>query len=211
MKSWEDIEREILNCTKCKLSSTRTHAVPGEGNRESKIVFIGEAPGAREDELGRPFVGAAGNLLTKLIDKYLNLKREQVYITNLVKCRPPNNRDPEEDEIRACSPYLLIQLEMIRPKVVVTLGRHSTAFFLTLAGNEKASISKVRGRPFKLKTGFGELLIYPTYHPAAALYNPSLMRELESDFSKLKELLGGSIASKAITLDNFFDGNESRS
>lgn len=211
MKAWEEVEREILNCTKCKLSLTRTHAVPGEGKKDSALMFVGEAPGAREDEAGRPFVGTAGQLLTKLISKYLNLKREEIYITNLVKCRPPNNRDPEEDEIRACSPYLLLQIEMIKPKVIVALGRHSADFFLNLNGLERRSISEVRGKPFRATRIWGEPLVYPTYHPAAALYNPSLMKLLEADFSKLREILYGSIASKDITLDNFFDWNGPRS
>ncbi|MCG3108546.1 Type-4 uracil-DNA glycosylase [Metallosphaera sp. J1] len=203
MSSLQDIDNQVINCHKCSLSGTRTHAVPGEGNPSSDVVFVGEAPGAREDETGRPFVGSAGQLLNDLIRKYLGRDRSQVYITNVVKCRPPNNRDPEKEEIEACSPYLVAQIKLIKPKVIVTLGRHSTGFLQTLAGVPLTPISRCHGKPFNMDLGFGVVIIFPTYHPAAALYNPPLRRDLEEDFQKLSRLV--TTGSKAITLDKFLD------
>lgn len=203
MSSLQDIRNQVINCKKCHLHKTRTYAVPGEGNTNSEIVLVGEAPGAKEDRTGRPFVGAAGQLLDELIQRYLRIERDSVFITNLVKCRPPNNRDPSEDEIVTCSPYLLAQINLIKPKIIVTLGRHSTRFFQNLAKVEEESISKCHGKPFYINLSFGTVRVFPSYHPAAVLYNRSLKSELEKDFQLLSRLI--STSSKSTTLDYFLD------
>lgn len=171
--------QQISTCTRCGLSRTRTKAVPGEGSLTARVMFIGEGPGFFEDQSGRPFVGPAGQLLSELLAS-VGMKREDVYITNMVKCRPPNNRDPLPGEIQACQPYLDKQLEMIKPKVVVTLGRYSFAKFFP--GD---SISKSRGKPRQ----WNGIVIYPIYHPAAALHNPKLRSALEEDFKRLPDLI----------------------
>ncbi|MBM3947973.1 MAG: uracil-DNA glycosylase [SAR202 cluster bacterium] len=178
------LDRQVHGCTKCALSATRTKAVPGEGSPTAAIVFIGEGPGYHEDQQGRPFVGPAGHLLDKLLDS-IGLKRADVYITNMVKCRPPNNRDPFPGEIQACSGYMDEQLRLIGPKVVVTLGRHSFGKFFP--GD---TISKARGRPRQ----WNGWTIFPIYHPAAALHNPGLMPDLQADFQKLAAMLQGPAA-----------------
>ena len=179
MLDYDALVQEVHDCTLCTLSQKRTRTVPGEGNLAADIVFIGEGPGFHEDQQGRPFVGPAGRLLEELLAS-IGLKREDVYITNMVKCRPPNNRDPLQGEIEACRPYLNRQLEMIRPKVVVTLGRYSFSKFFP--GEQ---IGKARGVPRR----WNGLTVYPTYHPAAALRNGSLRSTLEQDFSRLPSVL----------------------
>lgn len=179
MSAFDDLVQQINTCTLCGLSRQRTRAVPGEGSRTAEIVFIGEGPGFYEDQAGRPFVGPAGQLLDELLAS-IGLKREEVYITNMVKCRPPNNRDPLPGETQACQPYLDRQLEMISPKVVVTLGRYSFSKFFP-----GESISRARGKPRRWKG----LVVYPMYHPAAALHNPKLRPVLESDFQSLPSLI----------------------
>lgn len=176
---FDALVKQIKVCPLCALSGTRTEAVPGEGDRKAQIMFIGEAPGYHEDRQGRPFVGPAGQLLNELLAS-IGLKREDVYITNMVKCRPPNNREPLPGEIEACRPYLDKQLEWVSPKVVVTLGRFSFGKFFP-----GESISKARGKPRK----WNNLVIFPIYHPAAALHNPKLRPDLESDFKKLPALI----------------------
>jgi DNA polymerase len=171
----------VRGCTKCALSATRTKAVPGEGSPTAAIMFIGEGPGYHEDQQGRPFVGPAGQLLDKLLAS-IGLKRADVYITNMVKCRPPNNRDPFPGEIQACSGYLDAQVRLIKPKVIVTLGRHSFGRFFP--GD---TISKARGKARQ----WNGLTIFPIYHPAAALHNPGLMPDLQADFQKLAAMLQG--------------------
>jgi len=195
------IAQEIVQCTRCRLSLYRTHAVPGEGNPNAEIVFVGEAPGRNEDLQGRPFVGAAGKLLTTLIES-IGLTRSDVFITNIVKCRPPSNRDPREDEIRACSPYLDRQIAVIRPRIIVTLGRHSTKYILGKAGFRVSSIMAVRGRIYEVELYGYKLKILPTLHPAAALYNPALRSLLKEDFSLLKQALHSKSFQQ--TLDAFF-------
>ncbi len=204
-KLLEIIAKEIQKCTKCPLYKNRKNPVPGEGNPDSEIIFIGEAPGYHEDVQGRPFVGSAGKLLTELIEM-IGLNRKNVFITNVVKCRPPNNRDPLKEEIDACKPYLFKQIEIIKPRIIVTLGRHSTLTILHHMGIKVHGISSVRGQIFK-----GELLginitVIPTYHPAAALYNPKLRRVLEEDFMLIKMVLSGEYDKKkrTIRLDDFF-------
>ena len=169
----------VRACQGCTLARTRTNAVPGEGPLNAELMFIGEAPGQNEDRQGRPFVGAAGSYLEELLGK-INLKRTDVFITNVVKCRPPNNRDPLPDELAACSDYLERQIQVIIPKVIVTLGRYSMARFLP-----NAKISDVHGQAYKIK---GRLVV-PMFHPAAALHQPSLKISVERDFARLPELI----------------------
>ena len=179
MSELQDTARQIHSCFDCHLSEGRTLAVPGDGPEQADLMFIGEAPGYNEDMQGHPFVGAAGQFLEQLLAS-IGLTREQVFITNMVKCRPPNNRDPFPGEITACSKYLDRQIELIRPKVVATLGRHSLAKFLP-----GESIGKVRGKPRR----HGSFVLHPLYHPAAALHQPSLRRVIEEDFKAIPALL----------------------
>lgn len=164
-------------CTKCELQFSRKNAVPGEGPANAQIMFIGEGPGFHENEQGRPFVGAAGHFLDELLAS-IHMRRADVFITNIVKCRPPGNRDPKLEEIAACSDYLERQMQAINPKVIVTLGRHSMERFLP-----NAKISEVHGQAMKVR---GRSIV-PMYHPAAALHQPSLRQVIEADFKKLPE------------------------
>ena len=179
MTEYEEIVQRIAVCTLCALSERRTRTVPGDGSATADIMFIGEAPGYNEDQQGLPFVGAAGNVLTNLLAG-IGLRRSDVYITNMVKCRPNNNRDPLSGEIEACSTYLDAQIELIDPKVIVTLGRYSFGKFFP-----GSSISRERGKP-RLWRG---RMIYPMYHPAATLHNPRLRPALENDFRNLLPLV----------------------
>lgn len=178
----DQIASEVAVCERCMLHHSRKLAVPGEGPADSKLLFIGEGPGFHENQQGRPFVGAAGKYLEELLGK-INLKREDVFITNVVKCRPPNNRDPLPDELAACSDYLERQIQVLKPKVIVTLGRYSMARFLP-----NAKISDVHGQSFKIR---GRLVV-PMFHPAAALHQPSLKSPIERDFLHLPELIARS-------------------
>jgi DNA polymerase len=178
-KTLEIIAEEVRVCVKCDLSRGRIHAVPGEGNPDARIMLIGEGPGFHEDEQGKPFVGNSGNFLTSLLEK-AGLKREDVFITNVVKCRPPSNRDPMPDEIHACSEYLDRQIAAIDPEVIVTLGRFSMSRFFP---GER--ISKIHGQAEER----GGRLIVPMYHPAAALHQGALRAVIEEDFSKLPKYL----------------------
>lgn len=173
------IAREVSTCQRCMLHHSRKLSVPGEGPVDAEIMFIGEGPGFHENEQGRPFVGAAGKYLEELLAR-INLQREAVFIGNVVKCRPPNNRDPLPDELAACSDYLERQIQIINPKVIVTLGRYSMARFLP-----NAKISDVHGQSYRIK---GHLVV-PMFHPAAALHQPSLKVSVERDFSLLPELI----------------------
>ena len=177
--TYQDLVQRVNACTRCTLGGKRNRAVPGEGSLAADVVFVGEAPGFYEDQQGRPFVGRAGALLDELLQS-IGLRREDVYITNMLKCRPPNNRDPLPGEIAACTPYLDEQLAMIAPKVVVALGRYSFAKFFP---NE--AIGKARGIPRR----WNDLVVYPMYHPAAALRNGNLRRALEDDFRALPALI----------------------
>ncbi len=181
--SLEKIEKEIKGCKKCPLYKTRKNAVPGEGGFQRRIMFVGEAPGRREDELGRPFVGAAGKFLDELLAS-IGLSRKDVYITNIVKCRPPGNRDPTDEEIKLCSPYLDRQIAVMKPRIICPLGRFSAKYILEKFGFEMDKISRVQGRVFE-----GEFLILPMYHPAAALYHQDLKNELYKSFEVLKSFL----------------------
>lgn len=175
----EELKKKILECDKCPLSKTRTHVVPGEGNMNAEIMFIGEGPGQKEDELGRPFVGAAGKLLDKMIGS-IGLKREDVYIANVVKCRPPHNRDPLPEEVEACRNWLDEQVKLINPKLIVLLGRHSMERFLP-----GLRISQDHGKPKRYRGR----VYFPVYHPAAALYRGSLLEDLQKDFKKIPKIL----------------------
>jgi uracil-DNA glycosylase len=175
--SLEKIAGDVRGCPLCKLARTRKNAVPGEGQISAKIMFIGEAPGRSEDEKGKPFVGAAGRILDNVLKK-AGIERSQVFITNIVKCRPPNNRVPEEDELIACRPYLDRQIAMIKPKVICILGR--TAYSSILGGS---SITANRG---KIVERSGQKY-FSTFHPAAVIYNKSLRSRLEDDLKKLAE------------------------
>lgn len=179
--SLEELKKIVLNCHLCDLSKTRKNVVFGEGDVDTKIMFIGEAPGATEDEMGRPFVGRAGQLLTKMIENVLEIKRDKVYIANIVKCRPPNNRVPTDDEANSCIPYLLKQIEIINPKIIVSLGATSYRYLT----NDKTPISKIRGEIVKYK----DRILIPTYHPSFLLRNPSKKREAYMDMLKIKSLL----------------------
>jgi DNA polymerase len=177
----DSIAVEVKSCTKCPLSRGRNNAVCGEGSGKAEILFIGEAPGENEDREGRPFVGEAGHFLDELLDS-INLKRADVYITNVVKCRPPHNRDPLEEEVRICtSRYLFDQIKYIKPKLIITLGRHSMQVFFP----QLKSVSASHGKAYK-KANQVYLILY---HPAAALYQPSLKETMKDDFKKIPEIL----------------------
>lgn len=186
------IAEEVKICTRCPLYQTRKNAVPGEGDPLAKIMFVGEAPGFYEDVQGRPFVGTAGKLLTELIEKILCMPRSSVFITNIVKCRPPENRDPLPNEVEACSQYLDRQIMLIRPKILITLGRHSSNYILGKAGIKIKGVTDVRGRIFSLFMFDMLLNVMPTLHPAAALYNPQLKFQIEEDFRRLKNFVNTS-------------------
>ncbi len=173
-------ETKVNKCTKCALSKTRKNIVFGEGSPESRLMFIGEAPGAEEDNTGRPFVGRAGQLLTKIIES-INLKREDVYIANIIKCRPPENRNPMEDEMVSCAPFLKEQISIIKPEIICTLGKFSTEFII---GKDKGAISSVRGKEFD----YEGTTVIPTYHPSYLLRNPSAKKETWEDMKKIRGL-----------------------
>ena len=181
----EAIAAEVRVCTRCRLHAGRTRAVPGEGNASTEVVFVGEGPGFNEDKQGRPFVGRAGDLLVKLL-AHIGWRREDVFITNIVKCRPPDNRDPEPDEIAACAPYLTRQLEVLDPAVVVTLGRFSMARFMP-----GVRISQAHGtvRPADPATGARDALVLAMYHPAAALRSSAVERESYDDAGTIPAVL----------------------
>jgi len=169
----------MASCVSCDLSKQRTQVVPGEGAENAEVLFIGEAPGFNEDQQGRPFVGAAGGFLDELLHS-VGLSRETVYIANVVKCRPPGNRDPLPNEIQTCKSWLEKQIEIIQPRVIVTLGRFSLARYIP-----GESISRVHGRERRV----GDITVFPMYHPAAALHQGSLRRVIEEDMKKLPKVL----------------------
>ena len=179
MAGLEAIHQAIRACEACTLHASRTNAVPGEGSPTADIMFVGEGPGFNEDKQGRPFVGAAGQFLNELLAS-IGLRREDVFITNMVKCRPPNNRDPFPGELEACDHYLDEQIGQIQPKIIVPLGRHALSHWFP---NE--SIGRVRAKPKRI----GNVTLFPLYHPAAALHNGGLRATIEEDFGKLGALL----------------------
>jgi uracil-DNA glycosylase len=172
-------------CTRCRLSQGRTQVVFGAGNPHADVMFVGEAPGFHEDKQGIPFVGQAGKLLDRLLAG-VELRREDVYIANVLKCRPPGNRDPQPDEIESCEPHLFRQIELIEPKVIATLGNFATK----LLSGRPLGITRVHGQEQPLTIAGRSVLLYPLYHPAAALYTPAMLKVLEADFARLPELVG---------------------
>ena len=178
------LRTEASSCTLCALSRTRTQVVFGNGHPNADLMFVGEAPGFHEDQQGIPFVGQAGKLLDKLLAG-IGLTRADVYVANTLKCRPPGNRDPLPDEKQKCEPWLFKQIELIRPKVVATLGNHATK---QLTGKE-TGITRVHGQPQQAVYGPVTVRIFPIYHPAAALYTPAMLKVLEEDFAKIPALL----------------------
>jgi DNA polymerase len=179
------VASEVTVCKKCDLWRSRRNAVPGTGSVRSKVFFIGEAPGQSEDAIGKPFVGAAGEFLNTLLSE-IGLSREDVFITNVVKCRPPQNRQPLPLEIAACTPYLDRQISTIKPKVIVPLGNHSTAYVLFKADLSFNGITQVHGKLFETSVLGMHVIIFPTFHPAAALYSGEYKKRLIVDFQVLK-------------------------
>jgi uracil-DNA glycosylase len=183
---------EIAGCTRCRLAEGRTQVVFGNGNPHADLMFVGEAPGFHEDKQGFPFVGQAGKLLDQLLGG-IGLSRDLVFVANVLKCRPPGNRDPMPDEIEACEPHLFRQIELIEPKVVATLGNFSTK----LLSGKQSGITRVHGQPQEVTLGGRTVILYPLYHPAAALYTPSMLNVLQEDFARIPELLGQAIVPPA--------------
>jgi uracil-DNA glycosylase len=179
MSELTDMYAQIRVCPKCDLAKARTNAVPGEGPENAEIMFIGEGPGFYEDRDGRPFVGAAGKYLDELLG-LIGMDRKKVYITNVVKCRPPGNRDPQPDEMEACRPYLDRQIALIKPKVIITISR-----FAMMRWFPDKKIGEIHGQPKR----FGDLVILPMYHPAAALHQPALKATLEADFKRVPQII----------------------
>jgi uracil-DNA glycosylase family 4 len=184
-------EQAVSVCTRCRLCEGRTQVVFGSGNPDADLMFVGEAPGFHEDQQGLPFVGQAGKLLDKLLAG-IGLSRGDVYVANVLKCRPPGNRDPQPDEIESCEPHLFKQLELIQPRVVATLGNFATK----LLTGKPTGITRVHGEEQWTSVGGNRVLLYPLYHPAAALYTPAMLKVLEEDFRRIPELLGADEAPK---------------
>jgi len=182
-----ELTKEILNCKKCELWKTRNNPVVGGGSLNSRIIFIGEAPGFNEDKQGKPFVGQAGKIFDELLNS-ADLKREEIYITNIIKCRPLNNRNPTQEEIKVCSPYLSAQIEIIKPKIICCLGNFATEFIMKRFDLDKElqGISKIHGKIFNVSTLTGIIKIIPLYHPAVATYNSNMLETLKKDFEVLK-------------------------
>ncbi|HVS29094.1 MAG TPA: uracil-DNA glycosylase [Solirubrobacteraceae bacterium] len=178
------VYEEASGCQRCPLARTRNSVVFGAGNADADLMFVGEAPGASEDREGLPFVGQAGRLLDRLLDE-IGLSRKEVFIANVLKCRPPGNRDPQPEEIESCSPYLMRQVELIEPRVVCTLGNFATK----LLRDDPTGITRVHGRSEPRTIGARRVLLYPILHPAAALYTPRTLELLREDFRRLPELL----------------------
>ncbi|MFZ1881805.1 MAG: uracil-DNA glycosylase [Gaiellaceae bacterium] len=179
----------VAGCTKCALAAGRTQVVFGSGSPSAELMFVGEAPGFHEDKQGVPFVGAAGKLLSKLLAG-IGIEREEVYIANVIKCRPPGNRNPLPEEIEACEGHLFRQIELIQPKLVATLGNFATK----LLSGKPAGITQVHGREQHVTLGGQDVTLYPIFHPAAALYTPRMLEVLETDFRRIPELLGRAAA-----------------
>jgi uracil-DNA glycosylase len=175
----------VAGCERCALAQTRTQVVFGSGSPDAELMFVGEAPGFHEDQQGVPFVGQAGKLLDKLLAG-IELTRADVFVVNVLKCRPPGNRDPMPDEIEACESHLFRQVELIEPKLVGTLGNFATK----LLSGKPTGITRVHGQEQKVELGDRAVLLYPLYHPAAALYTPAMLSVLKEDFARIPELLG---------------------
>ena len=187
-----EVYHEASVCTRCPLSETRTNVVFGSGNADANLMFVGEAPGAEEDRQGLPFVGRAGALLTELLEA-IGMTRQEVWITNVLRCRPPGNRVPQPIDIESCQPYTYRQVELIEPRVVATLGNFATK----LLTGSRMGITKVRGTPQLRQVGDRTVFLMPLLHPAAALRTPSLVDTLREDFAKLPELIDGPLPERA--------------
>ena len=185
MEALATFAEQVSGCTRCRLSQGRTQVVFGVGSPHADLMFVGEAPGFHEDKQGVPFVGQAGRLLDKLLGG-IGLERSEVYIANVLKCRPPGNRDPQPDEIESCEPHLFRQIEMIQPRVVATLGNFATK----LLSGKPTGITRVHGQEQEVTLGGNRVLLYPLYHPAAALYTPAMLNVLQEDFRRIPELMG---------------------
>lgn len=185
---WIALDETIRTCTRCPLAETRTNAVPGDGPVPARVLFIGEAPGRNEDQKGIPFVGRAGSILDGLLEG-IGIARDEVFITNIVKCRPPKNRDPTSEEIETCRPYLEQQLSLICPKVIVPLGRFAMRWVLESYGITPGPISEVHGTVFQVKNSVCEQVVIPVYHPAATIYRPAFREVLAADFETIREVL----------------------
>jgi uracil-DNA glycosylase family 4 len=183
-----EVVAEVVACRGCELWRQRRNPVPGEGNVDAAVMFVGEAPGYWEDVKGRPFVGAAGELLDEFLSG-IGFSRGDIYIANILKCRPPENRDPSSDEVAACTPFLNRQIQIIGPRLIVTLGRHATSYVLSEAGFPVEGITKLHGRTFAARLLGLQLVVIPTFHPAAALYNVKYRGGLEDDFQIVKSEL----------------------
>lgn len=183
-----DIANLVEQCKKCDLHKTRNKPVTGEGSLDAKILFIGEAPGRNEDLKGRPFVGRAGEILDELLNS-IEIKRNEIFIANIIKCRPPENRNPLQNEIESCSKYLDKQIEIIKPKVIVTLGNFASSYIFEKFGLRYDKISKIHGKIFRIDTIFAKLSIIPLYHPAVAVYNINTKDTLIKDFKAIKDTI----------------------
>ncbi len=180
----KQIEQDITNCRKCELWKTRTNPVVGEGAIDAHVMFIGEAPGYNEDIQGRPFAGRAGKVFDELL-RSIGLEREAVYVGNILKCRPPDNRDPFDSEIKACTPYLDRQIMSIQPQVIATLGNFASSYVLGKFGLQAEKIGNIHGKIFRIKNLLFDARIIPLYHPAAATYNPNMKSVLMDDFKAI--------------------------
>ena len=180
-------------CTRCALAATRTQVVFGSGSATADLMFVGEAPGFHEDKQGVPFVGAAGKLLGKLLEG-IGLTRDDVYVANVLKCRPPGNRDPQPEEIESCEPHLWKQIELIQPTLIATLGNFATK----LLSGKPNGITQVHGREQQVVLGGNPVTLYPIFHPAAALYTPRMLQVLEEDFARIPALLGRTVESPPV-------------
>ena len=189
MSKQEEMEKiaiSVENCRKCDLYKTRNKPVAGEGSFNTKILFIGEAPGRNEDLQGKPFVGRSGKILDELLES-IGMQRCDVFIANILKCRPPNNRNPLSSEIKACTQYLDNQIMLIQPKIIVPLGNFAASYILEKFGLKNDKISNIRGKVFETNTIFGNIKIIPMYHPAVATYNPNAINILKGDFKVIEE------------------------
>lgn len=184
MKNLEELNEKIRNCKLCELHKNRTKAVPGSGPKDADVMLIGEGPGHHEDQKGEPFVGKAGEVLNELLEK-AGLERDEVFIGNVIKCRPPENRDPSEEEIEKCSPYLKKQIRSIKPKIIISLGRFAAKLLL----DRSVKVSKEHGKLADCDYGGWSCKLFISYHPAAALYGGGTREKLEDDFGKLTTIL----------------------
>lgn len=189
-KKLKEIKQKVLACQKCSLFQTRKYPVIGQGNHQAELMFIGEAPGRQEDKTGVPFCGPAGHILDELLNS-VKIKREDVYITNILKCRPPNNRDPQEKEVKECSVFLEKQIKVIQPQIICSLGRHAMIFLMNrfMPKKEIDSISRIHGQVFDINIFSQKIKFIPLYHPAVAIYNSNMKDFLKKDIKTIKDYL----------------------